>query len=272
MGEKVGAIVVSHNSREVLGRCVAALRGQSHPLSEIVIVDSGSDDSTYLEPFSETAGVRVVKAFNVGFSRANNLGLATLGERLDLVLFLNPDTFLLPDSVALACRRLREQPQVGILSGRLLGFDLEVGRPSGLIDSCGIFRKWYGRWYDRGQGQTDHGQFVRETTPPALCGALLFCRWQLVEELGRDFFDPDFFLYKEDIELCLRVRKMGWQLDYWPELVAYHCRGWGTKRKEISRELRLLASENEILLYRKHPSPYMAWAFLKYLLVRFFGL
>jgi GT2 family glycosyltransferase len=85
-------------------------------------------------------------------------------------------------------------------------------------------------------------------------------------------FDPDFFLYKEDIELSLRMRKAGWQLLYDPRLLAYHGRGWNKKRGEMAVKLRCMAAANEILLYKKHPSPYMLWAWMKYLLVRFIHL
>jgi GT2 family glycosyltransferase len=81
-------------------------------------------------------------------------------------------------------------------------------------------------------------------------------------------FDEDFFLYKEDIELSLRLRKNGWKLLYEPKVRAFHCRGWGGRRREVPLALRLAAARSEVLLYRKHPSPYMLWAVGKYLLVR----
>jgi GT2 family glycosyltransferase len=107
---------------------------------------------------------------------------------------------------------------------------------------------------------------------PAACGAFLFCRKRALEEAslgpGR-IFDPDFFLYKEDIELCLRIRHAGRKIVYLPDVKVLHCRGW-QQRKTIARSLRLTAAASELLLYRKHPSPYIIWALAKYLLVRFF--
>ena len=84
-------------------------------------------------------------------------------------------------------------------------------------------------------------------------------------------FDPDFFLYKEDIELCLRIRKTVWKIVYVPGILVYHCRGWG-KRREMPYEQRLLAARSELLLYVKHPSGYMIWAVAKYVLVRWLWL
>jgi GT2 family glycosyltransferase len=82
-----------------------------------------------------------------------------------------------------------------------------------------------------------------------------------------EVFDSDFFLYKEDIELSLRLRKLGWSLLYDPRLTAYHCRGWNS-RNNMSRALRIVAAESEVLLYKKHPSPFIVWAFLKLMAVK----
>ena len=146
----------------------------------------------------------------------------------------------------------------------------QAAQATGLLDSTGIFRKWYGRWYDRGQGEPDRGQFAWPDDVPAACGALLFCRKKALDQValaGGAVFDPDFFLYKEDIELCLRLRKKGWLTRYEPGIKAWHGRGW-RQRGEMSLALRTAAAKSEIILYRKHPSPYLLWALLKYLAVR----
>ena len=85
-------------------------------------------------------------------------------------------------------------------------------------------------------------------------------------------FDESFFMYKEDIDLCLRIREKGWKLLYAPEVEAYHARGWAGDRKEIPYETRCLASKNEIRLNLKHRSPYLIWALGKYLAVRLLKL
>ncbi|MCI5122334.1 MAG: hypothetical protein D3908_14330, partial [Candidatus Electrothrix sp. AUS4] len=85
---------------------------------------------------------------------------------------------------------------------------------------------------------------------------------------GSSVFDPDFFLYKEDIELSLRIRNLGRRIVYHPAIKVYHCRGWQKDRQNISYQQRLIAAKSEVLLYRKHPSVYILWALLKYGLVR----
>lgn len=270
MDISVSAIVVSHNSKNVLPRCFDSLLNQTHSLRQIFLVDSGSDDRQYLKAYQDISNVTVIETENIGFAQANNRGFAQRSHDSDFVLFLNPDAFLSRSFIEQAVASMLAHPTAGIIGGKILWFDLEQASMTTAIDSTGIFRKWYGRWYDRGQGQEDLGQYNHPEEVPAVCGAVMFCRCSALTEGGaQHVFDPDFFLYKEDIELSLRLRKNGWQLFYLPSLRAYHGRGWSKDRNKIPLTLRRLAAESEILLYKKHPSPYMVWAILKYFLVRF---
>lgn len=270
MNNRFGVIIVTHNSAKVISKCVESLQNQSYPACEIVVVDSGSTDTSYLDFLNDNETIRVIRTRNIGFAQSNNMGIEHLSSQVDILICLNPDTFLTPTFIEQANKKFRRRMDVKILSGRLLGYNLAEDCPNGKIDSCGIFRKWYGRWFDRGQGEVDENQYNLEQRVPALCGALICCRIDILKLVAGQLFDPDFFMYKEDIEMSIRIRKRGIKLLYCPDLIAYHCRGW--KRRDISRDMRKLSSKNEILLYRKHPSPYMLWALLKYFLVSLLSL
>ena len=271
MAIPVSVVIVTHNSAAVLETCLGHLEKQIIPAREIIVVDSGSNDTGYLQKVPQSPGRQLIKTANIGYGRANNLGFQQMtGGQEGIVIFLNPDTFLPPDFIAQTIAVFRENPGAGVISGKLLGYDPQVAAPTGKLDSTGIYRRWYGRWYDRGQGKKDNGQYDLISTPRALCGALLCCRGTALAPYAGVVFDPDFFLYKEDIEFCLRLRKDGWSVVYDPRLVGYHCRGWSQQRCTIPFALRLIAAESEILLYKKHPGPHILWAWLKYMAVRFF--
>lgn len=267
MGQAVAAIIVTHNSVSCLEQCLQGLVDQSEKLTEIVVVDSGSDDISYLAPLREKYSFQLILKNNIGFSRANNEGVSALCGDHEYILFLNPDVFLPDTFIKSALIVSKNNPQAGVVSGRLLGYDIEENKANGRIDSTGVYRKIYGRWVDRGHGEIDKGQYNAPEEMSALCGALLFCRNDALHSLNAPVFDPDFFLYKEDIELCIRLRKKGWKLLYHPDLIAYHCRGWQGERGSMSYFLRKTAIQSEMLLYRKHPSPYIAWVVFKYFLV-----
>ena len=272
MTPAITAIVVTHNSEDVLPLCLKGLSEQRGCDLSIIIVDSGSTDRTYLHELAGDFPFTLIEAGNVGYGQANNLGYAESRDADQYVVFLNPDT-ILPEGYLVTAHRIAvNNSGAAVISGTLKGYDPYEDRPTGLIDSTGVFRNWYGRWYDRDQGEEVNGIRRESADIPAVCGALIVCPKNVLVDFGNTIFDPDFFLYKEDIELSIRLRKRGWKLHFSPELVAYHCRGWQRDRAAIPKDIRLMASKNEILLYRKHPSPYIGWAVFKYLLVRLFNI
>lgn len=268
-------IIVTHNSQGPLPLCLKALKAQTRQPKQIILVDSGSQDIDYLREWESDAAVSLhVAGENIGFCCGNNRGMAEVNSEIKYVLFLNPDAFLTPAFIEKAIALMDEpsSSRIGAISGLLLGYNLADHQPTGRIDSMGIFRTWYGRWYDRGQGdENDPARTMQREDVPALCGALMFCRAEALRsvELGRDIvMDPEFFMYKEDIDLSLRLRRQGWTLCFDPGLVAYHCRGWKENRAQVPRDLRLLSAKNEMRLYRRMKSPCYLYSVLKYLLVR----
>ena len=268
MTRQIGAVIVTHNSEAVLDRCLESLFQQTVPCSSVVIVDCGSADPPYLEHIRKRFPVTVLLQENIGFSRGNNCGVQVLPKGTDIVVFVNPDVFLPPDYLEKLSTLFDANPRCAVVSGSLEKFDLTSGLPTGVYDSTGIFRSWFGRWYDRDQGRALAGIQREKACIPAACGALLACRCTAVMPFFPDIFAPEFFLYKEDIELCIRLRKHGWNILYDPSLHAYHGRGWQQDRALVPYQLRRTAAESELLLYKRHPSPYMIWALVKYLLVR----
>lgn len=265
-------VIVTHNSAEVLPFCLAQLARQKVSFASFIVVDSGSSNVAYLEALKQNHEFKLILTGNIGFAKANNLALQEIGDRSGLVLFLNPDTFLSENYILQAVEILNENRDAAIVSGKLLGYNAKDKKKTGKIDSTGIYRKWYGRWYDRGKGEDDSERYNHTDVLPAVCGALMVCRMEALLQYDGEIFDSDFFLYKEDIELSLRLRRDGWKLIYDPALVAYHCRGWENQRQKIPFALRMMAAKNEILLYRKHPSPFIIWALLKYLMVSVFRI
>ena len=267
-------IIVTHNSQSCIPMCLNALKHQTKLPHQIIIVDSGSKDTAYLKGYLEDAELTLsLLEDNVGFCQGNNRGMSCLHKDVKYVLFLNPDVFLTPAFIEEAIF-LMEHPsasRIGALSGILLGYSIQEGKPTGLIDSAGIFRTWYGCWYDRGQGRPGASLCIPQTEKvPALCGALMFCRLQALRsvELGPNIvMDPDFYMYKEDIDLSLRLQQRGWSLLFVPQLAAYHCRGW-QDRSKVARHLRLMSAKNEMRLYTRMKSPCILYSALKYLLVK----
>ncbi len=248
----VAVVIVTYNSGAVLDLCLQALAAQTHPPELIVIVDNASPEPAYLDAVPENERIRVIRSpHNEGFCGGNNRGYR-LARAFKYVLFLNPDAFASERLVEQAWQWMErsESATVGCLTGTLLKFDVTRRQPTGLIDSTGIFQTWWGRWYDRGQLQPWHptAAGAGPESVPAICGAFMFCRTSALEQVTvreGEVFDARFFMYKEDIDLSLRLRRHGWKLEYLPSLLCYHGRGW-QGRTTASYRAKYLSARNEL--------------------------
>lgn len=257
-------IIVSYNTQRVLEKAITSLKTQTIPPKYVLIADSGSQDISYLKSYHNPP---LWQAFpsgkDVGFCVANNVAYHLLPQEVDYVLFLNPDCFLSPSFLEEAQQWMERHPKAGCLTGTLKGYDLEKDIPSEKLDSTGIFRTWYGKWYDRGQGKGEHFLHTLPSGPPhAICGALMFCRKKALDRImlpNGDIFDSTFYMYKEDIDLSLRIKKAGFALHYEPHLTAFHCRGWKKERTQMPQSSRLFSARNEQTIHKKegHALPFI---------------
>ena len=268
----VTAILVTHNSQDVVGRALSALLAGDEVPQRIIVVDSGSDDLLYLAnlDFGPSAGKMVTAGANVGFCVGNNLGLP-LAEPADDVLLLNPDAFVSPAFLRDSRSFLAHNPQVGAVGPKLCGFDLATDAPTGLIDSAGVFQTAWGRFYDRGQRERDQGQYDRTEDAVALCGAALLLRRTALDQvlLSGQVFDPAFFMYKEDIDLAIRLQRAGWRTVYFPQATVLHCRGWKADRRAMPAWTRRRSLVNEWRIWLRGWTPAQSrWRALPYLLTK----
>lgn len=254
-------IIVTHNSERVIHKAMDCLARQTLPADQILLVDSGSSDRSYLSSYEKEQGVRIIFAGNdIGFCKGNNEGLKHVNPSADYIFLVNPDAFLTPQFIEKAVAFM-ERPvnyTCAILTGKVYGYDINKDKPSGRYDTTGIFQRWYGHWYDRGQGNScEEEEFNQIEEVPAICGALMFCRKKALDAVlirDREFLDNSFFMYKEDIDLSLRLRGQGWRLIYNPQLKAYHCRGWNPDRSKMPRMMRMLSARNELRIHLRSKS------------------
>lgn len=273
----VSVVIVTYNSGVFISNLMSALEAQTKVPDSIVVVDSGSTDTSYLERVSRSPlDCKLIMKQNVGVCVGNNIGWAHSKDH-DYILYLNPDAFLAPDFLELAVQYMDEPANrhVGMVSGTLLGYDIEKDRPTGLVDSTGVIRKWYGQFSERDQGNpvSATAKYTAPNNIAAICSAAVLCRRETLISIadGENIFDPVFFMYKDDTDVSLRTCRAGWLLIHHPALVAYHCRGWKS-RAVVSKEMRELSAKNEIRMLYKHRSPYIVLSLFKYGLVRAFDI
>lgn len=273
-------IIVTYNSELFIQKAIESIDQQKITPKKIIIVDTGSSNHDYLAPYIKRPDVLFIQAKqNAGFCVGNNLGFQALPEDTKYFLLLNPDAFLFPDSMTLALEFMekKENRSCGLLTGTLYGYDIKKNLPKSSYDSTGIFNTWYGKWYDRGQGELiESNKYNAIEEIPAACGAFMFCRKEAIDSnlvRNSELFDSHFYMYKEDIDLSCRLRKKGWKIFFNPNVQAYHCRGWNPNRKEMSRKVRLFSSRNELKIhFRMCSIPGILYSLIKYISVYFMNI
>jgi GT2 family glycosyltransferase len=162
---------------------------------------------------------------NLGFAAAQNQAIRSTAS--DWVLTLNPDAVLLPGFLSELVEGGQIDSKVGTVCGRLLsiGRNLEP-LETPLIDSAGIYFTPAMRHFDRGWHEPDDGRFREMEYVFGASGAAALYRREMIEDVseGHNFFDPDFFAYREDADVAWRAQLLGWRCLYMPSAVGYHVR------------------------------------------------
>src|SRR5215472_8842402 len=258
----VSVLIATYNSAPFLEACLASIRRQTHGSVEIIIVDNASTDGTrkILEEWGERAKI-VFNENNIGFSRAQNQGIrAAAGNWL---LALNPDVVLSPGFIAEMVGAGNLDSKVGSVSGKLLRWHPSTEPEfSRVIDSTGIYFTPSLRHLDRGAEQTDRGQFDALEYVFGASGAAALYRRKMVEDISveGEFFDEQFFAYREDADLAWRAQLMGWKCLYVPSAVAWHVRRVTPERREqLPNEINWHSVKNRFLMRGKNASGWLCW-------------
>jgi GT2 family glycosyltransferase len=244
-------VIVSYNCVDLLRSCLTSLEGQSTGGElRVVVVDNASSDGTVEMVVDEFPGVELIaNEDNVGFGRASNAGLRRV--RSGHVLMLNPDTVVPPNGLHRALDALRDRPSAGILGVRLVQLDGTVDHASRRqiptpVSSFGYLFRLPGR---AARAYTDPTSFDTEGVVGAVNGAFMLMRDEVVLTVGG--FDEAFWMYGEDLDLCLRVTQAGWDVHYWPGVEVLHVKG-GSSGKARRPRVNWAFHHAMWLFYRKH--------------------
>ncbi|GAB3064821.1 glycosyltransferase family 2 protein [Stenotrophomonas tumulicola] len=199
---RLTVVCVTYNSGPVLSALAATLARFLH----VVIVDNGSGDDTVAQIRQQIPHARViVRPDNAGFGVANNEGLRRI--ETEYALLLNPDCQIEPEAVALLAQTLDAHPDVGIVA------------PQGWRNRTVPQKSWrpaFFRPQPAGRYQVPDQLMVADW----LHGSCQLVRTQAFTAIGG--FDPAFFLYYEDDDLCLRMQQAGWRCMLQPAAKALH--------------------------------------------------
>lgn len=261
-------IIVNTNTGPELRRCLASIPPSqprdSYVLNRVVVVDNASTDGSLDGLVCPDLPLHIIcNQTNRGFAAASNQGAAS--SEADYLLFLNPDTRLLPDTLArsVAFMNAPEHSRIGILGVQMLEDDGHVARSCARFPTTGRFvakmfglNKLFPRIFpDHFYREWDHSdsRYVDQ-----VIGAYFFIRRSIFTAAGN--FDERFFLYFEEVDLSLKALREGWSTYYLATVQCYHSGGAATNKMKAKRLFHVLRSR--ILFAFKHFGMISAWTLL----------
>ncbi|HYK58521.1 MAG TPA: glycosyltransferase family 2 protein [Bryobacteraceae bacterium] len=256
--DSVTVTVVTYNSGRFIKRCLESVLEQKYENFEVVIVDNASTDGTadILEQFSDRCRI-YYNSENLGFAAAQNQAIAL--SQAEWILTLNPDVLLMPDFIQALVEAGQLDPKGGTVCGKLLTIRATFDLPEKqLVDSTGIYFTPTLRHLDRGSQEVDNGHYLSfEYVFGATAAAALYRR-AMIEDISiqGEFFDPDFFVYREDADVAWRAQLMGWRCIYTPMARGYHVRNvLPGNRRALPAVINMHSVKNRFLLRIKNMTP-----------------
>jgi hypothetical protein len=261
-GADLSIVVVSYNTRALTLDCLRSVYAQTRDVSfDVFVVDNASADGSAAAIAAEFPQVRLFALNrNLGFAAANNL--AAQHATSAWLLLLNPDTVVLDGAidklVVFAAEQSAKDPACGIFGGRTLFGDGQLnptsawGRPTPWSIFCmatGLTRLFRNRRLFNPEALP---HWARDTVRAVdiVTGCFLLIRRNLWEQLGG--FDPAFFMYGEEADLCLRARRRGVRCLICPDATIIH---YGGASESVPAEKLVRLFSAKIRLFARHWSP-----------------
>ncbi len=260
----VSAVIVHFETPDLLRACLAALlaaRGARRV--EIFVVDNASKDFDADEWQRLNPDVRIVRnEQNRGFSVAANQGLALATGRY--LLLLNPDTIVATDTLETMITYLEEHPDVGCATARL---ELENGRldlacrrsfptPMRAFYRISMLSRLFPRSRRFGAYDLTYLDEHQEAEIDTPCGAFMFVRHEVLDQVGP--LDERYFMYGEDMDWAMRMKRAGWRVMYTPSTTVRHVKR-ASSRHSRPRTIHAFHDAMRIFYREYYQNAYPRW-------------
>ncbi len=232
-------IIVNYNVKEFILNLVDSVKKAAGKIStEIFIVDNASDDGSVELISSKFPDVKLIcNKKNVGFGVANNQALQQASGKY--LLMINPDTIVREDTFAKMINFFDSNPDAGIAGCKVLNPDgtLQLACRRSFPGPWTSFTKVMGlsRLFPKSKFFARYNLTYLDENKTyevdAVSGAFMMMRKEVYEKIGG--FDPQFFMYGEDLDLCFRTQKAGYKVFYFHETEIIHYKGESTKRSSL---------------------------------------
>ncbi len=303
MSPLVSINLLTFDGEKYIEDCLNSVFSQSYPNIEVLVIDNSSSDKTVetVEKVEKVKKFRLIKnKRNLGFAAGHNQGIKE--SKGEYILCLNQDVVLEKNFVMQVVEVLEKDKKIGAVQGKLL-------RQNDIIDTTGLLMLKNRRIVNRGQGEKDVGQYNKEEEVFGADGAAPIYRREALEDIKipinisvnqftpldtklsngasqrksastkYEYFDEDFFCYKEDVDLAWRLKLSGWKTIYTPQSLAWHPRGSGDsaaynfldivkERRKINSLAKYFSFKNQRLMQVKNEDLFLVLKYFPHILFK----
>lgn len=243
----VSIVIVNWNGEKYLKKCIESLLKQSYSNIEIIIIDNdSSDDSVDIINNNFKDKLKLFLNKNTGYAGGSNKGIEL--SKGEFIVIANPDVVFEKNYIKNCVAKLVQDKSIGAVTGKLLKYDFEKNKKLNVIDSVGIRFNHSRQAFDIDQNELDTGLHEEDKRVFGVCGAAAIFKKDVLEKVkvNNEYFDYDFFAYKEDIDLCWRINLYGYKCYYVHDAIAYHGRGLNSS-KGIINTIKNRKSQSDFL-------------------------
>jgi GT2 family glycosyltransferase len=236
----VYVLVLNYNNWSDTNECLASLQGLEYQRLHILVLDNGSMDGSVQTIRERFPSIEIIAlAENLGFAKANNLGIRAALERdADYVWLLNNDTRVDPRALAAMVRKAESDLKIGAVGSAIYS----MAEPESL-------QAWGGGYVSLWSGRSRHFHDpVPDQRIQYLTGASLLLRRSVLESVG--FLDEGFFFYGEDADYCFRMRRAGWRLAVAADSKVWHKQMATIDSRSFYAEFH--CNKGAVRFFRKH--------------------
>lgn len=232
---KVTVGIISFRDQKYLKYGIPSLLEQNYPEYEILICDNNDDPEKEISNWikKEFPSVKVVNAGgNVGFGNAHNFMITQAIKNQSKYYFaFNSDMFADPNLIQHLVERAESDEKIAAISPKIFQWssfpEVPTKKTDRFLDSTGMIAKASHHFLERGSGEEDCGQYQQAEEIWGASGAAPFFRVKALQDIAHgkeEFFDKNFFMYKEDIDMMYRLRWAGHKVFYEPQALVWHDR------------------------------------------------
>jgi len=237
------------------------LLGNSYPNQKTIVLDNHSTDGSVPAICEAYPDVQIIELEqNLGYAGNNNVGIkAALEQGAEWVFVLNEDIILHPECLCHLIGVGEQDPRIGILGPLVYHYD----EPQVIQSAGGILGKYW-QSIHLGKDEPDRGQYVQAHCVEWISGCAILVRRAAIEQAG--MLDPNYFIYWEETEWCIRISRTGWKILNVPSAKIWHK---GVQRDyQPKPSFTYYGTRNHLLTLAKHKAPLSVWTFTWFQLLR----